>query len=205
MFALTVDQRSSRESADAVDDAIERLCAAEAAGALKFALSPERTSGDEFQCLLADAESTYSAVRILARDGRWHIGVGVGPAELPLPSSVRESRGPALVRARGAVEAAKAADPSIVLIGESEAAIEANGILQLVGTLWGARSDLGWQAIAALERQDGDASLTELAGKLGISKQALSQRLQAARWQVEQTAKDAVINSLARADEQAVE
>lgn len=176
MFALTVDQRSSRESADAVDDAIERLCAAEAAGALKFALSPERTSGDEFQCLLADAESTYSAVRILARDGRWHIGVGVEPAELPLPSGVRESRGPALVRARGAV------DPSLVLIGESEAAIEANGILQLVGTLWGARSDLGWQAIAALERQDGDASLTELAGKLGISKQALSQRLRAARW-----------------------
>lgn len=184
MFALTVDQRSSRESADAVDDAIERLCAAEAAGALKFALSPERTSGDEFQCLLADAESTYSAVRILARDGRWHIGVGVEPAELPLPSGVRESRGPALVRARGAVEAAKAADPPIVLIGESEAAIEANGILQLVGTLWGARSDLGWQAIAALERQDGDASLTELARKLGISKQALSQRLRAARWPV---------------------
>lgn len=200
MFALTVDQRKSRESSDAVDAAIQRLCAAEVAGVLNFVLPPERTSGDEFQFLLADAESTYSALRILVRDGRWHIGVGVGSVELPLPSSVRESRGSALIHARRAVEMAKSLDPSIFLVGDSEAAIEANGILQLAGVLWSARSDLGWEAIAALERQDEAASRAEVAEKLGISKQALSQRLQAARWQVEQAAKCSIIRSIARAD-----
>ena len=137
MFALTVDQKGSRRSPDAVDAAIQRLHAAEDAGALKSVLPPERTSGDEFQCLFAEADSTYSTLQILVRDGRWHVGVGVGTVELPLPSSVRESRGPALMYARRAVDAARSADPSIVLIGETAAAVEASGVLQLMGALLG--------------------------------------------------------------------
>lgn len=202
MFALIADQKGSRRSPDAVGDAIALLMQAEASGTLRFALPPERTSGDEFQCLFADADSTYSALRILARDGRWHIGLGVGAVECPLPESVRESRGPALVFARQAVEAAKSQTPSIVVIGEGDSANEANGALQLMALPWEGRTQPGWSAVTAIEDQDEGTTLSEVAAELGISKQALSQRLRVANWQVEQRTKGAVIRSLVRADHQ---
>ena len=186
MFALIADQKGSRRSPDAVGDAVALLMQAEASGTLRLALPPERTSGDEFQCLFADADSTYSALRILARDGRWHIGL----------------RGPALVFARQAVEAAKSQTPSIVVIGEGDSANEANGALQLMALLWEGRTKPGWSAVTAIEDQDEGTTLSEVAAELGISKQALSQRLRVANWQVEQRAKTAVIRSLVRADHQ---
>lgn len=138
----------------------------------------------------------------MARDGRWHIGLGVGAVECPLPESVHESRGPALVFARQAVEAAKSQTPSIVVIGEGDSANEANGSLQLMAVLWEGRTQPGWSAVTTIEDQDEGTILSEVAAELGISKQALSQRLRVANWQVEQRAKTAVIRSLVRADHQ---
>ncbi|MFZ0157624.1 MAG: hypothetical protein WAL50_01230, partial [Kineosporiaceae bacterium] len=67
----------------------------------------ERTAGDEFQGLLDDEVSVVGVILDLVREGSWHIGVGVGPVEEPLPRSTRAARGTAFERAREAVEAAK--------------------------------------------------------------------------------------------------
>ncbi len=195
MFAVFADQKRSRTSPDLVPLMIDVL---DAAG-LDFALAPERTSGDEFQFLLSDSGSTLDALRLLVRDGRWHVGVGVGAVEEPLPKDVRESRGPALVAAREALEAAKSLTPSIVLRGPGEEAAEANGVLQLLAHVWEGRTDLGWEAVDAVEGGH-DVTLSEAAPTLSISKQALSQRLQSANWRLERRSRPAVEAALGRAD-----
>lgn len=122
--------------------------------------------------------------------------------ESPLPASVRESRGPVLFFARETVEAAKSQSPSVVVIGSGEDAAGANGVVQLIALLWQGRTGLGAAAIAAMEEQGEDGTLSQAAGRLEISEQALSQRLQAANWRVEQRTKTAVLRSLSRADAQ---
>lgn len=200
MFAIFADQKRSRTSDDAVSAVIERLELEAKSGRISFVLSPERTSGDEFQCLVADAESVYRVLRLLARDGRWHVGVGIGAVDHPLPSSVRESRGPALIAAREALDDAKSSRPSVAVRGEGARAEEAEGTVLLAAQLWEGRTPSGWEAVEAVEQLGESPILSEAARTLLISKQALSQRLQAANWQLESRSKPAVVAALSRAD-----
>src|SRR5690242_8094530 len=104
MIALTVDQRGSRDAGDRIASWLTALADdPEVRLTLPFA----RTAGDEMQALADDPTGVTAAVRRLVRDGGWWIGIGVGEVEQPLPDDVRAARGPALVRARGAVEQAK--------------------------------------------------------------------------------------------------
>ncbi|MCW2701062.1 MAG: uncharacterized protein JWQ45_2597, partial [Blastococcus sp.] len=70
-------------------------------------LAFERTAGDEFQGVLAEADDVVDTVLELVRLGGWSIGVGAGPVQTPLPASTRAGAGPAFLSARRAVDAAK--------------------------------------------------------------------------------------------------
>lgn len=175
MFVVTADQRDSRRQADAV-------------GEILTALSPltpvagfERTVGDEVQGLLDDPEQLARALDILLRDGRWHIGVGVGEVD-GVPSSVREGRGPAFLHARAAVDEAKKREPSISVCGGRQGEREAlDLVLRLTAVVYGRRSEAQWEVVDLLA-----AGLTgvEVADKLGVSPAAVSQRRRTAAYDV---------------------
>ena len=100
-FVLTVDQIDSRRQGDLVDSIIHDLAA------IEVLLPFTRTVGDEFQGLLADPLSVVTAILMLMRGEQWHIGLGIGPVERPLPADPRSARGDAFIAARSAVDRAK--------------------------------------------------------------------------------------------------
>ena len=192
-IVLTVDQQNSRRGPDLVDGALERLSQYPATRAF------ERTAGDEFQGVFEDPMSAVDAVLDLVRDGHWSIGVGIGGVELPLPTSTRAGRGDAFVLAREAVEAAKRAPQRIaVRATDAGAGAEAQAVLHLLAALMRARTPQAWQAIDLVEPGRPQA---EVAAKLGITRQAVGQRLTAAHWREEQAARPVLRRLLARADE----
>lgn len=135
----------------------------------------ERTAGDEFQGLLADPLSVVDAILDLVRDGTWHIGLGAGPVAEPLPPSTRAARGPAFELARSAVEAAKRRPQHLAVHGaDPAAAAQADAVLTLLAAVIQRRSPAAWQAI---DLDDAGLTSTQAATKLGISRQAVGQRL----------------------------
>ncbi|WP_236720155.1 hypothetical protein [Rathayibacter sp. VKM Ac-2630] len=104
MFVITADQRDSRHDADRVDEVISRLLAERADD---LVLRPERTAGDEFQCVLDDPHAVVPLVLELHRSAHWSIGLGIGSVERPLPRTIRAATGQAFFAARRAVESAK--------------------------------------------------------------------------------------------------
>ena len=109
MFVMTIDQQGSRTSADAVPGVLAAL--EPVAAVVGFA----HTIGDEVQGVLADPVAVAEAVRRVAVDSDWHIGIGIGEVERPLPETTVEARGEAFYAARQAVEAAKSAPAHLVV------------------------------------------------------------------------------------------
>ena len=105
MYALTVDRRRSRSEGAELDmaGARDRLNQRHPEAVLPWSIS----AGDELQALFEDPQTVVTAALELAETGRWHVGIGLGPVETPMPETVAESTGPCLVLARDAVEAAK--------------------------------------------------------------------------------------------------
>ncbi|MGO3797334.1 MAG: hypothetical protein ACTJGR_09480 [Pauljensenia sp.] len=203
MFAITVDQRRSRNRQDLVPDALRALGLAVAAPVLPF----ERTVGDEIQALLGRGGDVVAACRCLLRAQDWHVGIGVGPVELPLPASTREARGEAFIHAREAVEEAKSLTPSLRVLGGNRTVSQvrdADVVLRLLASVWSRRTDAGWDAVDAVEatRDEGGTHLPlrDVAQRLAITPQALSQRLQTASWQLEVEALPLAARLLDRAD-----
>lgn len=194
VFVLTVDQIGSRRAADLVEDALAGLADAGVAG--HFA----RTVGDEFQGVLSDAASVVNAVVTLMHPARWHVGLGIGPVEVPLPTDPRAGRGPAFLAARQAVEQAKR-EPSHLCVasaaGGGSAAADAGVAFRLLAALYQRRSTRGWEAAQEMLRS---GSQTAVATRLGISRQAVGQRLRAAGWSLEQEALPVLARMLERAD-----
>lgn len=183
MFVLTIDQRDSSRSEDRVDLALHRL------RTVSTRLPFERTAGDEFQGVLEDAAVVVDIVMDLVRDGHWHIGIGAGPVNLPLPTSTRAANGPAFESARKAVEKAKRLPAHLAVRGAvDEAAAHTEAVLALMGSIIEKRSEAAWEAIDLVSS---GSSFTEAADKLGVSRQAISQRLSVAQWQQEQAARPA--------------
>lgn len=167
MYALTIDQRASRSSPDGVPRLLTALMDVDTA--LPF----ERTAGDEVQGLLSSPAAVIDAIERVLRAGRWSIGLGIGPVEPPLPESVREARGVALLRAREAVEAAKRSS-SVHLAVRAGVPTEAEPLLRLVGTTLQRRTATQWRVADAARIAQ---TQTEAADALGISVQAVSQSL----------------------------
>lgn len=171
MFALTIDQRSSQTRPDRVPELLGLLTGV--ATTLPF----ERTAGDEVQGLMTAPEGVIEAIERTMQSGDWSIGLGIGPIESPLPDSVRSARGPALVLAREAVDAAKKVSTVRLAVRQhkpSDAGSESEALLRLVAVVLQRRTEAQWRVIDAV-RTAPDRSVA--ADKLGITIQAISKSL----------------------------
>jgi hypothetical protein len=191
-YVLTVDQRASRRSPDRVPAVLRRLN-----GAVPTLLGFERTAGDEFQGLLAEPDDVVEVVLHLVRSGDWSVGVGAGPVQTPLPQSTRAGAGPAFLSARRAVDAAKQRPTRLAVRGVAPAdAGDAQAVLSALAVIVERRSDQAWEAIALV---GAGRTQAEAATELGISRQAVGQRLAAGLWDLERDLRPTAVRLLTRA------
>lgn len=191
-YVLTVDQRASRRGPDRVADVLDRLN-----DAVPAVLSFERTAGDEFQGVLDDPATVVDVVLRLVRLGGWSIGVGAGPVQTPLPQSTRAATGTAFLCARRAVDAAKQRPARLAVRGAVPVeAGDAQAVLTALALLVERRSEQAWEAIALVEAGKTQA---QAATELGISRQAVGQRLAAGSWELERELRPTAARLLARA------
>jgi hypothetical protein len=194
VFVLTVDQRHSRRTTDRVEALLRDLSPRR--GDLVRAF--ERTAGDEVQGVVASPDVVVDLVLLLVRDRAWSVGVGVGPVDDPLPESTRAGSGPAFLAARAAVTAAKSRSTCLAVSGsEQVGARRAQTALDLVAALLQRRTERGAEA-ASLAHQG--LNQLQVAARLGVSKQAVSQRLQAADWYLEAPGRELAAYLLSEAD-----
>jgi hypothetical protein len=191
-YVLTVDQRASRRGPDRVADVLGRLNSA-----VPTVLGFERTAGDEFQGVVADPDTVVDVVLQLVRLGGWSIGVGAGPVQTPLPPSTRAGAGPAFLSARRAVDAAKQRPARLAVRGAVPAeAADAQAVLTALAVVVDRRSEQAWEAIALV---DAGRTQADAATELGISRQAVGQRLAAGLWDLERELRPTAAHLLARA------
>lgn len=192
LAAVNIDQRRSRSSPDRVPELLADL------SSLDVLLGPERTVGDEVQLLTSSAAAVGHLLETVARGQDWRVGIGLGPVETPLPTSVREARGPAFLAAREAIQTAHSSPTNLALVaapgrvgvddyavGERDArrarrVTEANVVASLLQHLWSRRTQEGWDVIDQLRRSGTGRAAAE---RLDISASAVSQRLRTAGWQ----------------------
>lgn len=192
MFVLTVDQRGSRRDIDRVGPLLDDLAGR------PLLRSFERTAGDEVQAVSDDAGTVVDVALDLIRREHWSVGIGVGAVEEPLPRQTRAGRGPAFEAARTAVDRAKKTPAAIAVeAADPRAAADADAALTLLALLVSRRSPQGHAAVALAHR---GLTRAESAAELGISKQAVSQRLIAAGWQAEVAGRQLAARLLERAD-----
>lgn len=189
---LTVDQRASRRNLDRVPAALEMLN-----GSVPTVLAFERTAGDEFQGVLAEPDVVVDVVLRLVRQGEWSIGVGAGSVQTPLPRSTRAGTGQAFLSARRAVDAAKHRPTRLAVRGAVPPdAGDAQAVLSALAVVVERRSEPAWEAIALV---DGGRTQAEAAAELGISRQAVGQRLAAGLWDLERDLRPTAARLLSRA------
>jgi hypothetical protein len=172
---LTLDQRSSRDRADAVPALLDALATLPRPPLLGF----ERTVGDEVQGVVDDAGTGAEVVARVLRAGSWNVGIGVGEIEEPLPEGTRAGRGPAYIRAREAVTRAKSAPHRLTVVGAAgdPDAVALETVLGLWSGLVERRTDRGWEVHDLLAT---GMSHSEAGRRLGITQSAVSQRAQSA-------------------------
>lgn len=194
MAILTLDQRLSRESGDLVDDTARELN-----NSFRSSLEKRfvRTAGDEMQAVVTSPAALVDIVLRSARDGSWWVGVGLGSVEKPLGRTARDSRGPAFWNAREAVARAKQrAWRCAVVAGEAmEAAEDLEATLAMLIFIVDRRSERGWEMIDLIS--DG-LNQTEIADRLGISKQAVSKVLLATGREEERRGREVAQRLLSR-------
>ncbi|NMD54283.1 MULTISPECIES: hypothetical protein [Tsukamurella] len=192
MIVITADQQGSRRDEDRVDDARTLL------DSLRWVRPPDRTAGDELQCVTDDAAVAVDAALALLSDGHWSVGIGAGTVEVPLPKETRAGRGAAFEAAREAVEAAKGVAVPVQVRGTDRgASARAEAILSVLGLIVGRRSREGREVTALLHT---GMTITAAAAQLGVSRQAASQRAAAAGWSVEPAGRALAVELLAEAD-----
>ena len=171
VLVLTADQRGSR----ATDDRVPHVLALTAAVPLLRPL--ERTAGDEVQGVLDRPEHLPLVLEPLLRDGGWHLGLGAGDVEEPLPAHARAGRGPAYLRAREAVDAAKNSPWHLRVHGDTPDARQLESALWLWAAVLARRTPRGWEVV---DLADEGLTHEQIGRRLGITQSAVSQRAQAA-------------------------
>lgn len=184
MFVITADQVNSRGSDDIVDDTLLDIGREHGA---RLVLAPDRNAGDEIQILLSDADAAIEIVLKLTRSGRWSVGVGIGTVEYPLPTETRAARGPAFIAARDAVTAAKRTPTRFALRREpsdspATATQDAESLISAVLALRIRRTRPGWEVYDLLAE---GLTQREAAQRLGISEQAVADRVSAANVKID--------------------
>jgi hypothetical protein len=196
VIVMTVDQRGSRRGRDLIDELLTGL--AELLPSAALARPFERTAGDEVQGLIEGPEHAVTAALALVREGRWSIGLGLGAVRQPLPASVRAAAGPAFVYARAAVARAKSSPRHVAVAGpDPQTSGDADSLLALLAAIVQRRSRLGWEVADLMA-----SGMTQQAAarQLGISPQAVSQRLQAGLWHEQQRAEPVLARLIAAAE-----
>lgn len=182
---MTIDQQASRRRGDRVPELLESLGAHLRRAAPDAVVRPfERTVGDEVQGVLDDAAAVVDCALALQRWEGWSVGIGAGAVDEPLAESTRASSGEAFVAARTAVERARSRAVTVPLAvagADATEATAAEAVLQLLAAVGSRRTTAGWAAIDATAGR----TQREAAGDLGISAQAVSQRLRTALWDEE--------------------
>lgn len=203
MLVLTVDQKGSRREGDRVAGLLADLADRVHAGTPGVVRPLERTVGDEVQTVLDDPVLAVDLALHLLRLGRWSVGIGVGPIDEPLPETARAGSGEAFVRARSAVERAKTRArpvPLAVVTGAPDRGQAAEAVLTLLGSVVVRRSAAGWAVVDALTDPAAGATQDDVARQLGITQQAVSQRLRAAAWTEELAARPVAARLLVEGD-----
>ncbi len=196
MLVLTIDQRGSRSVGDRIDVLLATLNAGPVGARLVRPF--ERTAGDEVQALLDQPGDAVDLVLRLVRAGQWYVGVGLGEVREPIPASVRAASGPAFVDARTAVERAKSSPARLAVTGpEPESAENAEALLALLGAVVERRSAYGWEVVDLMSE---GLAQKEVARRLGITPQAVSQRLRASLWTEERRVRPLAVRLLEEAD-----
>jgi hypothetical protein len=176
---MTMDQQGSRRVGDRVEGLLAEL--RPFAGLTR---QFERTIGDEIQAVLDDPALTVQIGLHVLRLGGWSIGIGVGGVDEPLPASTRAASGEAFVLARAAVERSKSRLRPVPLAVEAEDPVrarEAEAVLTLLGSIVTRRTEAGWAVIDAFASTS-QPTQDAVAARLGITQQAVSQRLRTAMW-----------------------
>jgi hypothetical protein len=197
MFVLTVDQIDSRHRDDRVDDAVTGLARRHASALLA---GPERTAGDEFQLASRDAGAVLGIALELVRAEEWSVGLGIGQGAPP-GASVRAMSGSAFVSAREAVTTAKKRPARFAVAAEDDpaAAARLDAFVRLLLAARERRTPEGWELADILDADD-TLTLTDAAGRLGISVQAASQRALTAGWRLDRDAREALVDLLTAED-----
>lgn len=200
MFVLTADQDASTRRGDRVEELLDELADWQGSrGPGSVVLPLERTVGDEVQTVLGDATTALDLALVLVRSGDWAVGIGAGPVDEPLAASSRASSGAAFVHARAAVERARGRRepvPVVVEGADERAAEHATAVVQLLAAVLRRRTGRGWEVadlVATGLRQK------DVASRLGISEQAVSQRARAALLEEERRARPVAAELIGRA------
>ncbi|MDN4481648.1 winged helix-turn-helix domain-containing protein [Demequina muriae] len=200
MFVVTADQRGSTRKGDRVESLMSELRPWMERWDADVALPLERTVGDEVQIVLTGPAAAVDLALHLMRVGDWSVGVGAGPVNEPWGESARASSGAAFVHARQAVERARGRSEPVPVVAageDADAAESATAVLQLLASVVRRRSDAGWEVADLLGP---DATQREVATRLGISEQAVSQRVTSAMLDEERRARPVAADLLVSAE-----
>ena len=195
MFVITADQVDSRNQPDRAASALDSLNASDGPTLL---LPAERTAGDEIQILPATATDTLAIVLELTREDAWSVGVGIGPARLPLPRATREATGEAFFAARDAVTRAKKSQIRFALTAADDTddgirGADVEALVSLLLVLRERRTDAGWELYDLLTT---GLTQSESAERLGITAGAASLRARTAGIRVERASSEALVRLL---------
>ncbi|AJK68884.1 hypothetical protein [Corynebacterium marinum] len=149
--------------------------------------------GVEDICAVVESpEALCDTVMALLSDGSWAIGIGIVPGT----SDEQLTRDTASGSLRGGARAATVKVAALPK-GTSTLAEDIAAVFALMGHVLAKRTTEGREATSLVRS---GLNQNEAAEELGISKQAMSQRLQAAGWQAETAGWRLAVNLLTRAD-----
>ncbi|SDD56023.1 hypothetical protein SAMN05660690_4556 [Geodermatophilus telluris] len=146
-------------------------------------------AGEGWTALLGDAARAVDAVLALARQGGWRIGVGA----VPDPAGDAD----VLLAARRALAAGARRPARLAVRGpDPAAAADAQAVLTALAVLLARRTAPAW---AAVDLVAAGRTRAAAAAELGVSRQAVAQRLAAGLWDLEQELRPTAVRLLARA------
>lgn len=200
MFVLSLSGRSGHGRA-AGDPVPELLAALEG---LDLPLPAERTAGPDALVLAGRAEVALDAVLRTVELGGVAVGLGVGAADRPLPSSVRELCGPAVAAADSALRAAASTSAVPLAVRASDArqretAEDAEAVLRLIAWMARTRNRGQWRVVHAL-REDPRATQAQLAERLAVTQQTVSRAVKTSGWREESAAHPLAVRLLSMID-----
>ncbi len=156
--------------------------------------SPGALPVGEDAAVFADPAATVDAVLRLVRHGPRTVGVGAGPLTL----GPGRGAGPAALAAAGALVSAGRRPARLAVRGAQPAdALDAQAVLAALAALVVRRSAAAWAAVDLLVAGRTQAAA---AAELGVSRQAVGQRLTAGSWELECDLRPTAARLLARAE-----